>query len=111
MATNNDLSKKILTENYEVQLESLIQEFYEDRIEDLNLVKNALNEGNFRLISETAHKWKGYAKPYGFAHLGELGATIEEKAKAGETESLGMYLEEASEYMALKKNQFELEDK
>lgn len=113
MATNNDLSRKILSENYEPQLKDFIAEFYKDRVDDVSSLKLALEDQERSKIAALAHNWKGYAKPYGFNYLGELGAEIESLAKtenfeAEDFEKIRELVHIVEDYLKLKAEQFEL---
>lgn len=108
MANNIDLSKKILSENYEPQLKDFIPEFFSDRTRELDIVKN---NQNLLEIAKIAHAWKGYSGPYGFDYLGELGAKIETESLAGNEEAVESLLSTVTEYLALKKTQFHLDQK
>jgi HPt (histidine-containing phosphotransfer) domain-containing protein len=86
-------------------LEGFIDGFLEDRIVELEQLKEALTSGNtnYKIIAELAHKWKGIAAPYGFGILGEIAAELEAAAlekKQGETLQL---ITEATEYLHIDK--------
>ena len=113
MATNNELSKKILTENYEPQLKPFVEEFFQDRCSDLEVLKSEIKAGNWLEAKKLAHNWKGYAKPYGFAYLGELGAEIEKIASENpssqkDRDNIEQLVETVGEYLKLKADQFNL---
>lgn len=67
----------------------LIPEYLENRKEDVQRIKYALQEKNFNAIEDLGHKMKGSGKCYGFEKISMLGHRIEMSAKqknAGEIE-------------------------
>jgi HPt (histidine-containing phosphotransfer) domain-containing protein len=75
--------------------------YLENRIRDLDTLKDALARKDFDSISKLAHKTKGTAGSYGFADLSEIAKSLETAAKSqnfeeanGAFERMRVYLEE-----------------
>ena len=62
-------------------LEFLIPEFMENRLEEIERLKELLAEGDFERIKELGHALKGTGGGYGFHVITELGAEIEKSAQ------------------------------
>lgn len=84
-------------------LESYYQDFRETRIQELLLMEKALIGGDFQLIKELAHKWRGFAAPYGFGLLGQIAIDLEMQADALEFDFCQGLLLEADEYLRVQK--------
>lgn len=84
-------------------LESYYQEFRQTRIDELAVMNKALQSNNYQILTEMAHKWKGYAAPYGFGLLGQIAVDLELKAETKEYESCFDLLLEADSYLQIQK--------
>lgn len=80
-------------------LESFYDEFIATRKEELKLLQEALGEQNYKLLSEQAHKWKGFSAPYGFQELEVLAAKLEEEALKADFERCLVLLNNVKEYL------------
>lgn len=83
-------------------LEDYLPEFVQDRVSELDQLRDACEEKNFELIRSTAHKWKGYAIPYGFNYLDQLARKLEASASASKLDECEELLNELSEYLKVK---------
>lgn len=98
----------ISKEKADEALAPFIKEFYSDRLNEIEQVDGAAQSGDFGLIKEIAHKWKGFSAPYGFNHLGALAIELESSAKAGNQSECQNYIAEVKKYMELKKASLKL---
>lgn len=71
-----DLSKEEIPK----PLLSLIPEFIVDRKKELEDMLNAIRDFEFQ--RKMAHKWKGFAAPYGFPFLEEMSKALSEASKS-----------------------------
>lgn len=73
-------------ENYTVtvdrELEGLIPEYIKNREEELQILRTSLAGEDFEELRRRGHRMKGVGVPYGFDQVSELGAQIEDGAKA-----------------------------
>jgi HPt (histidine-containing phosphotransfer) domain-containing protein len=98
----------ISKEKADEALAPFITEFYADRLDEIKLVDGAAQSGDFSLIKEIAHKWKGFSAPYGFNHLGVLAIELESSAKSSDQSKCMDLVSKVKHYMDLKKNNLNL---
>lgn len=84
-------------------LEIYYEEFLATRIDELETVKSALNVGNYQVITDLAHKWKGFSAPYGFGILGQLAMKIEKCLEGAEIEYCRVLIDEVEFYLTITK--------
>lgn len=65
-------------------LEDIIPSFLENRRKDLEKVKDAISQNDFKTIESIAHKLAGNAGSYGLDDLGEIGMKLEVAASKEE---------------------------
>ncbi len=80
-------------------LEELIPGFLENRLKDVNKMKEALTAGDTETLCSVGHSLKGVGGGYGFDRISELGAEIEVFAKAGDLESIKPRVDDYSDYL------------
>ena len=80
-------------------LEELIPGFLENRKKDLISLIEALKNKNYPGMQSTGHSLKGVGGGYGFAQLSELGAQIENSAKASDSEALAQHIQQLGDYL------------
>jgi len=83
-------------------LADLVPLYLEERASDLTLADAAVTAGDWETVRQLGHRMKGTAVPYGFPEIGELGARLEDAARAEDrqvaraaVERLGQVLREA----------------
>lgn len=86
-----------------VGLEQYYEEFRQSRLEDLNLMTNALHSNDFGLISGLAHKWRGYCAPYGFGLLAQMAEDIERASENHDQGLCEQYFSEVLTYLSITK--------
>lgn len=84
------------------ELKSFQSEFLKDRNEELANLKEAVESQDFESIKKIAHNWKGFSEPYGFHGLATLSRSIENSAKAQNSEECESYLKDIEKYLELK---------
>ncbi len=80
-------------------LEDLIPGFLENRLKDVDKMKEALTAGNTETLSSVGHSLKGVGGGYGFDRISELGAEIEVFAKAGDLENIKPRIDAFADYL------------
>lgn len=80
-------------------LEIYYDEFLATRFEELIIIENSLTTLDFKTIDEFAHKWKGFADPYGFGVLGQLAILIEAACESKDVESCRSLFTEVKDYL------------
>lgn len=83
MTDNNSISVII-----DSDLEDLIPGFLENRLKDLEKLRNALSNSDFKTIQSIGHSLKGVGGGYGFDEISRLGAEIETAAKNDASEDI-----------------------
>lgn len=61
-------------------LESFYDEFILNREAETIELEQHLTQNNFIALAKMAHKWKGFAAPYGFGHLATIAEELETAA-------------------------------
>ena len=69
-----------LVEYIDPDLEVLIDRFFELSRVDLEMMRDAIGEGNFDTLVRLGHTVKGTGQGYGFTGMGEIGSAIEKAA-------------------------------
>lgn len=59
--------------------------YLQNRIRDLDALKDALNRKDLEAVAKLSHKTKGTAGGYGFTRLGEIAKSMEIAAKSGDS--------------------------
>ncbi len=84
-------------------LEEYVEEFLSDRLSELELLYQSLESNQFNVLSEYAHKWKGFSAPYGFNFLENLSSDLESFSKKGDRKNCLSKLNDIKAYLDLKK--------
>jgi len=85
--------------NIDPDLEDLIPGFLENRIKDIEKLKNAASQGDFAVLKSVGHSLKGVGGGYGFARITELGAGIEASAKINDMERINILISDLADYL------------
>lgn len=93
----HDPSKIVVQADPEIA--DLIPKFLENRLKDIVVIREALEQGDFETIRTLGHMMKGAGGGYGFPGITEIGKVLEEAAKAGNAQEIGMGLEALCAYM------------
>jgi len=91
-------SEKIIV-NIDPDLEELIPGFIENRIKDIDILKNAASQGDFATLKSVGHSLKGVGGGYGFTKITELGAGIEASAKTNDMDSIHHFISVLADYL------------
>lgn len=94
---NMSLEKIIV--NIDPDLEELIPGFLENRIKDIEILKNAAGQGDLAALKSVGHSLKGVGGGYGFAKITELGAGIEASAKINDMERINQLISDLTDYL------------
>jgi len=76
------MSENKIIVNIDIDLEDLIPGFLENRQKDLEKLEKVIQESDFESLRSIGHNLKGVGGGYGFLEITEIGAAIEESAKA-----------------------------
>jgi HPt (histidine-containing phosphotransfer) domain-containing protein len=85
--------------NIDPDLEELIPGFLENRIKDIEILKNAAGQADFEALKSVGHSLKGVGGGYGFARITELGAGIEASAKINDLEKINQLISDLADYL------------
>jgi len=81
-------------------LEELIPGFLENRGKDLTKLRAAMDRNDLPAIQSIGHSLKGVGGGYGFMRLSEIGAELEEAAKAGNAAPLPALINALADYLS-----------
>src|ERR687885_1752087 len=77
----------------------LIPLFLENRSSDVREIQEALGRGDFALIGRLGHSMKGVGVAYGFDAVTEIGAAIEQAAKAKDAVAVQRWVNDLATYL------------
>lgn len=80
-------------------LVDLIPNFIKNKIDDLAVLKSAIENNDFETVRKIGHNWKGVCSSYGFKYLGETGKQFEYLAENKDAASLRLLVESLPEYL------------
>jgi len=83
----------------DAELKELIPRFIQLRHEDIQAIKEALDEGDYETISRLGHTMKGSGISYGFDYISEIGKQMEHAAKSQERDGVNKCLLKLSNYL------------
>jgi len=85
-------------------LEEFVEEFFNDRLKEMKVLKEMIDHKKLSDIKSLAHRWKGFCKPYGFNLLGDLSINLEKAAISKDFESCHVIFEQMCSYLNIKKS-------
>ena len=94
------MSEEAILVYVDPDLEDLIPGFFQNRQKDVQRLSEALEQGDFEAIRIIGHSMKGAGGGYGFDRVTDLGAIIEEGAKAQDRERIREAVAELADYMS-----------
>lgn len=83
-------------------LEGFKEGFLLSRKEELISLQSALVEMDYLTMIKMAHKWKGFATPYGFGELSYLSVELEKAAEEKDLEACRSIIQHIEEYLDYK---------
>jgi HPt (histidine-containing phosphotransfer) domain-containing protein len=94
------MDKALLEVTVARDLEDLIPTFLRNRHKELDSLKVALAAADFEQLGQLGHRMKGVGNSYGFAHVSNIGKSIEDGARRGDRAGLQAHIAEYGEYLA-----------
>ena len=78
----------------------MIPGYLRNRHKDVRTLREALSgDVSIKLIRTVGHKIKGTGRAYGFDRISEIGAAMEEAAKAGRHEPISVLVDQLEQYV------------
>lgn len=74
-------------------------DFLLSRRAELQILFKSLREQDFVVLSNHAHKWRGFSAPYGFQELGVMAIELEECALSKDAQSCEALLRGVADYL------------
>lgn len=97
MGDQNKADKLIV--HVDPDLEEIIPEFLENLAEDLQLILEALDKGDYQTARRLGHSMKGSGGGYGFDAITEMGFVIEKAAGAEDVEAVRGEVTKIKDYL------------
>lgn len=88
-----------IIERIDADLEPLMERFIDNSNKDLDAMRSALEQGDFKTLSRLGHTAKGTGYGYGMRGMGDLGLEIERAAKIGEVTQCREGIEQMARYL------------
>ncbi|MDY0186878.1 MAG: Hpt domain-containing protein [Syntrophus sp. (in: bacteria)] len=88
-----------ITLRIDPDLADLIPGFLEGRRQDVTAIMKALEQNDDEAIRILGHNMKGCGSGYGFDGITDLGKSLEQAAKKGDTEEIKRKVSELSAYL------------
>ena len=79
----------------------LIPFFLESRHKEIVIIRECIEKADLKEAQRLGHGMKGAGGGYGFQEISSIGKSIEEAAKAGNTEEIERALERLAEYLSV----------
>ncbi len=89
------------------ELEDLIPWYLDKRREDIQKMRQAMEEGDYERVRTLAHNMKGSGSGYGFEDITQIGAAMEKMARMGDKDGVGLKINELENYLKLVKVTYE----
>lgn len=83
------------------ELEDLIPWYLEKRREDIQRMRQAMEEGDYEKVRTLAHNMKGSGSGYGFQDITQIGAAMVEMVRLGDKDGIGRKIAELENYLKL----------
>jgi CheY-like chemotaxis protein len=80
-------------------LKEFIPSFFENRRQEVERLKNALNQGDLDTVRRLGHGLKGKGTGYGFADITTIGAGLEVAAKSGDVGGVQKAIDDLASYL------------
>ncbi|MBZ0157289.1 MAG: Hpt domain-containing protein [Alphaproteobacteria bacterium] len=93
-----DREKRIIV-RVDPEIGDLVPGFLENRNRDVELLRNALAQGDYETVQITGHSMKGSGRAYGFDAITDIGRNIEEAAKNKDSEEVERWIGALKEYL------------
>ncbi len=94
------MSEDKIIVHIDIDLEDLVPGFLENRQKDLEMLEKVIQENDFESLGSIGHNLKGVGGGYGFLEITEIGAAIEESAKAANLEVASENIKKLSYYLS-----------
>lgn len=82
-------------------LEEIIPNFLQNRVNDIDSLKTAAAAGEFEHIRIVGHTLKGIGSGYGFDPISDVGLVLEQAAKASDSAVITKAIRELETYLEL----------
>ena len=93
--------KDRITVEVDRDLEEIIPLFLQNRANDIDDLKKAVESEQFEHIRMVGHTLKGIGSGYGFAPVSDIGLMLEQAAKAGNSTVINKAIQELETYLEL----------
>lgn len=85
--------------NVDPDLEDLIPDFMDNRLEDIKSITEALEKKDFETIRILGHSMKGSGGGYGFDDITKIGGFMERASMESDAEEIKKWVDELSSYL------------
>ena len=83
----------------DADLEPILPRFMELRYDDIDMINELLESGDYETIRRIGHSMKGAGGGYGFDHISVIGKGIEDAAKDKEVSKIRQKVNQLSNYL------------
>ncbi len=97
-ASNLKHGEKIIV-RVDAEIADLIPGFLENRRKDVETLQHALAQGDYETMRTLGHSMKGAGGSYGFDAITDIGSSLEQAAKEGNSEEIQRLVNELSIYL------------
>lgn len=94
-----EVSSSRIVVHADPEIADLIPKFLENRVKDIAAIREALEHSDFETIRTLGHMMKGAGGGFGFHGITEIGKTLEDSAKASNSEEIQKGVEALAVYM------------
>ena len=83
----------------DAELEDIVPIFLENRHKDIGAILEALKQNDYESVQTLGHSMKGAGGGYGFDAITDIGQSLDQAAKATDSEEIRKLLGELSTYL------------
>lgn len=84
------------------ELHPFLKKFMNDRLEQLEQMKKAVENQEFEFVRSMAHQWKGFCAPFGLGRMTAVCQKLEREAANNAERECKQILSEIASYLQLK---------
>ena len=99
--TNATGPRELIVVRADPELEDLIPWYLEKRREDIQKMRQAMEEEDYEGVRTLAHNMKGSGSGYGFEDITQIGAAMEKMAQMRDKDGVGRKIAELENYLKL----------
>lgn len=95
----DDTDRPPIIVSVDEEIIDLVPRYIEHRWSDIRTIEIALEKGDFETVQFLGHSMKGSGGGYGMDQVGDIGAGIEDAAKAQDPDEARLWLDKLADFL------------